>query len=83
MVLSRETDGEKGESEDASSTESSVLRSAPPRFPAVDSGFHSFGCFRIESDGALAGCLSIRFVAKGSGMKISVSGCELQEEGRE
>ena len=57
-------EGEKGESEDASALESSVVRSSTIS-----------GCrFRLsqfwmlpnaESDGALAGCLSIRFVANG------------------
>ena len=58
-------EGEKGESEDASALESSVVRSTTISGAAVDSGFQSFGCCRIENDGALAGCLSIRFVANG------------------
>ena len=74
-------EGEKGESEDASALESSVVRSST--ISGCRFGLSQFRMLpNAESDGAwLAVCQSALW--RMEGRKISVSGCELQEEGRE
>ena len=75
-------EGEKGESEDASALESSVVRSTT--ISGCRFGLSQFWMLpNAESDdGAwLDVCQSALW--RMEGRKISVSGCELQEEGRE
>ena len=69
-------EGEKGESEDASALESSVVRSST--ISGCRFGLSQFWMLpNAESDV----CQSALW--RMEGRKISVSGCELQEEGRE